>query len=766
MSSNEVENQPLINLGTIVNILLRFKYLIIVITLLAGLYASYKAYFKPSIYRAMNKIELKRSEMARGSNDMVAEALGGGVSDYEKEIEVLRSKYMALKALEYIDLSTRYFVEKNYKINELYKQSPFVVNVEFMSSELYFQKINITPVDDDTFKLEIKDQPSPIQKILSFSSTSDDNVKFSKVYSYGEDVSTELFKLKIEKIHDMQAKHYYFSYVPNRYMEGMIRGGLNASMTSRNGSIMAISYEDNVPKRAQDIVKAVTQAYIEDQIDRHHEKADRTLKFIDAQLADISKVLDASANKLKTFKQTKSIVNLENSAGEVSRSLKEAKEVLRNLILQESILENLKEYIENNENLNAISISSESLTNQSIYEKIDLYHELSKKQRSLLASVTEFHPDVISITSEMRLLKDNIEFLVKSSLKNLQSKIKVIKESMKEYKDALYAIPQKAGTLATLNRSYSINERMYTFLLEKRAATAILEASRVSNIRVIESAELPLSPIKPNRKFMVLTGLIVGFLLSSMIAFILYFRDDSIKELAEVENATMVPFFGLIPFYIKGKHNVSYEEAFRTLRTNLEFVKIQKSSKVVLIASSISGEGKSTTIKNLAEMLVKLNRKVIVLDYDLRRPSLHKYFKDIKSETGLSMLISGQKSLQECLQKTEDGIDVIAAGPIPPNPSELIMSDGTDLLLKTLSKTYDYILIDTPPYSVVTDATILMQKVDIVLFSLMVNYSKRKSMKLLNELVEKYELPSVGIVYNGLPQKKKERHGYGYYDNK
>jgi len=756
--------QP-IDFKRVIIILLRYKFVIVLSTILFGLISGYMAYFKPSMYSATLKLEIKKSEKGSSNKgDLVATALGGGVKDLGQEIEVIGSKYMALKVLEHIELGTRYYTKKKYKLVELYKQSPFIANVEFMDSKVYGKRISFRPINKDKFTIAILAKASKIDKMMSFITGSDEKTLFTETYNYGEKISTQWFELTIEKVQEVQPGEYYFSYVPNKHMNTFIRFGLNAFMTSRGGSIMKVTFEDTIPKRAQEILIAVGNTYKNDELDREQKQEDRTLEFIDSQLKDFSSVLNKSANKLKSFKQTESVVDLESTATETSTRLKDVKDQLREIEIQERILANLLDFMKNNEKLDAVSISSDALSNLAIYESIEQYHALSKAKRELLVGVTEFHPDIVSLNEEMRLLKDNLKYLVISTSTNLKYKTTRLKEKMAEYKKDLYSIPRKAGTLANLNRSYSINEGIYTFLLKKRIETAIVNSSRIPNVRVMESPEVPRNPFKPNRKFIILTGLIVGFIFGAIIAFVLYFRDYTIKDIDEVKAVVKIPFFGQIPKLVKGKYTVAYEEAFRTLRTNLEFVKVNKNSKIILLASAISGEGKSTSIKNLSEMLVKLNRKVIVLDFDLRRPSIHEYFDGLVNDIGISTLLSGQSNLQDSLQKTKDGIDVLCAGPKPPNPSELIMSDASKLLFKTLSSTYDYILIDSPPYSIVTDANILMKEADITLFTVMVEHTKRDTVKKLNSIVEQYEIKSAGIIYNGLKLSKVDKNGYGYFD--
>lgn len=760
----DVKNEsPEISIKVILDILFRFKYMIISSVIVFTLLASVYAYMKQSIYISSTTIKIKKETSATQFFSIDFE---NSNQDQGNEIALIKSGLMVKKVLNKLDIGTRYYYKKNFKNHEMYKETPFLVKVLSMENLLIGKSIYIKPIDNEHFRLSLKKRPFKLKKaIKSLFSTSKKELIFSQEYNYGEIVTTKWFKIEINKLRDLKEKEYFFTVIPNEKMGGLILSGLSANFKGKSGSILQIYYEDTVPLRAKEVVNAVTETYFEDEISEKLKVTDKTLLYLDTQLEELTKILNKSATKLKSFKQSNTDITLENITSNTSENISEAQSKLRSLEFEENVLGNLKTYIESDKDLASVTISESEFTNKSLVTKIEKYQELNEKYREGLTVYTEFHPEVIKSIDDLNRMRTSIKYLIENDLINLGKRKQFLLNEIEALEKSLVSLPQKERKLASLTRNFAVNEKIYSFLLEKRTEMKILYSSTTPNIRILDEASIPGASFKPNRGYITFIGAINGFLLGALIAFVLYIRDDSIKDFSEVESGTKTVFFGLIPVKTKGRYTIAYEEAYRALRTNLEFVKIDNNSKTVLVASSVSGEGKSTTIKNMADMLIKLDRKVIVLDFDLRRPSLHEYFSEINNEKGLSLLLSGQSSIQESIQKTKNNIDIMTAGPTPPNPSELIMSGGTELFLQTLNKTYDYILIDTPPYSVVTDATILMQKADIVLFSIMSNHSKRNSVKYLNEIIDKYNIKSAGIVFHGVKLKKNEQQGYGYYES-
>ncbi|MEJ2500565.1 MAG: polysaccharide biosynthesis tyrosine autokinase, partial [Campylobacterales bacterium] len=238
--------------------------------------------------------------------------------------------------------------------------------------------------------------------------------------------------------------------------------------------------------------------------------------------------------------------------------------------------------------------------------------------------------------------------------------------------------------------------------------------------------------------------------------------DNTVKSKEDIERLSAVPMYGVVPVQKGKKFGSAFLEAFRALRTNLEFMQVDKKYKSIVVTSTVSGEGKTTVAANLAVVLAKGGKKVVVVDLDMRRAKLSHYF-GLKNERGISTLLSKKHTLDEVIQPVEDkGVDIIAAGPIPPNPSELIMSEYAEEIMERLHEWYDYVILDTPPVGLVTDAAILMHRADVSLLVVKYGYSKKEFVQSLDQLVRDHKIKHVGIVFNGVDIEKNYGYGYGY----
>jgi capsular exopolysaccharide synthesis family protein len=335
-------------------------------------------------------------------------------------------------------------------------------------------------------------------------------------------------------------------------------------------------------------------------------------------------------------------------------------------------------------------------------------------------------------------------------------------QAIEEQQQRLKEVPKQEQQLEQLSRHFMVNEKIYSYLLEKRAETAILASSTISNTRVVQKALPPSSPVKPNRKLIVLIGFILGLVLGVSQAVIRNFFDNTIKRNEDIERLTDIPLYGTLPVVKEPSRMPAYIEAVRSLWVNLAFVRGAKESKVIAVTSNISGEGKTFTIYHLSKMIAKSSaHRVIVLDMDMRRSTLHEKFHMHNTQKGVSTVLSGAYSVEEAIVQTSyDNLDVMFSGPKAPNPTRLIMSDAFESLIETLSRTYDYILIDTPPIGIVSDAMRIMHYADLVLFMVKAEYSKKEFIKTINRMNEHEEV-NLGIVLNGVDYTKSYYY-YGY----
>jgi len=308
-----------------------------------------------------------------------------------------------------------------------------------------------------------------------------------------------------------------------------------------------------------------------------------------------------------------------------------------------------------------------------------------------------------------------------------------------------------------------VNETVYQFLLQKRAETAILQSSTIADARVIDIARENPIPIKPKRQLMIIVGFILGLIVGISLSFLREFLIYTIQNIEEVEKLTSLPIYGVIPFKKDQFTDNIYSEAFKNIRTNLQFLPGSEHNNVISITSSVSGEGKTTISASLAESLARGEKNVIVLDLDMRSPSLHENFNVINN-IGISNYLTMQYSLREVIQETNvNGLDIITTGSLPPNPSELILSKTFTKLLDTLKKQYDYIIIDTPPAGLVTDATILMNYADISFTVIRAQYTRKEFIANINRMAKDYPHNRMGIILNGA--EISPEYGRGYATN-
>ena len=763
-NNNQIQNDE-IDLKDLFKTIMKYKYIIALFAIIFTLAAAVFAYVKPSVYSSFATIELQEEKNSFNADDALKQAFSGGSVNVENQIQILQSKSLQDKAIKELFLKTRYFTVKNYRVREFYKNSPFIVLDKVIEDTVYGTTFNLTPVDDESFRLEIR----PISKyskrgilaLLGVQPFEDyELITYDKVHKYDEDIVTEWFNFSIKKFAPLENEEYSFSFVHPSIASNIYFSQLSVSQVSELSSILQISIEDGVSLRAKDLLNSLFKAYLEQEVIRKTEVANLSLDFIDNQLAEINTKLKSSESDLETYKEANDVIVLSDKAQTVTKQLVEYESKLQEISVEENILNNLLQYISKNQNLSGLTVGSVNFADPALAILIKNLHELSTQKDTLLLDYTELHPDVQKLNKSIASLRRQIIGSLQSNLKQLQQRKSASNELINGYKRSLETLPKQERELTRLNRHFSVNEKVYSFLLEKRAETAILKSSTISNARVLDEALNFNKPIKPKRVLIVLVGMILGIIVGLAYAFLREFFNNTIKNTEEIEKYSTMPIYGVIPFN-KGKKTKSiFEEAFRSIRTNLQFLPQNEKSRVIAITSSVSGEGKTTISAKLAEIIAQTDKKVIVLDLDLRKASVHKEF-GIPNNIGMSNYLTNQNTLEEVIKKTNEvNVDVITTGILPPNPSELILTDTMKNLLDELKKSYDYIIMDTPPVGLVTDALILMNYSDISFTVVRANYTRKEFIKNLDRLSKEHSHNHVGMILNGV--EIGDKYGYGY----
>ena len=747
---------------------------ILTVMLLTTMLAFVYSYFSTNIYQAETLIKLGEDKKVQ-STDFMTMAMGRS-SSLEDEMAIFRTRRLAGKALENINIGIRYFMKKNLKNREFYKDSPFVINQEYLSLQAMGVPIHLIPAGEEHFRLIIR--PTLKEKIINNVRSlieplpaDEQPIVYDKLHEFGKKIETSWFTITVQKIHELKNDEYYFTMSPNELMTDFIGKNLSVRAYSEQGAITVLSFQDNVPLRAKEILDALSRAYIRDNMEIKSESANRKLHFIDIQLEAIDKTLKGSAENLERYKATNIVVDLSSKAQLAAGKLSEFETQLYDINMQIDVLENTLNYVKTHQDTRGINITSNQQFNQNdaigsiileIQKATALHSDMSSEFKMA-------HPNVIKINRQLASLRSSLQNAIQSSLRTLNNRKQLLNDIIKENRNKMQSLPAQERKLARLTRNFMVNEKIYAFLLEKRSETAIIESSTVSETRIVEFAAIENLPIKPNYVLIVIVGFLFGLILGIALAMLRAYLDNTIKTKEDIENLTTLPIYGILPT-LKQKvlklevfkdPKSPFAESYRSLRTNLQFARKENQANVILVTSTIAGEGKSTTAANLGAIFQMANYKSIVINLDLRKPTLHHYF-DVDNSTGMSTYLSGKSSIGEIIQSTTyENLDIITSGPIPPNPSELILTDKLDKLLDELKEIYDYIFIDSAPLGLVTDTMHLMQYADISLIVFREDYAKKSFVTDLNNLVERHDLKHIGIVINSVDISSGS-YGYGY----
>ncbi len=704
------------------------------------------------------------------ADDLISSLHEPTISDVETEIDVIKSDLLLSKVLAKISDGVKYYSLDGLKKREYYTDTPFMLkDIKVFDKSIFHRFFLIKVLDSKRFS--ISQDRSWLTKFFSLIPLLKDNALLTnKVFHFGERVTGKNFSFVINNI-DMQKGHRYaFSILYQPEQIQYVRKYLNVKPASARSSVISLTYEDTKAVRARDFLELLSYEYIKQNVDNKSKNASSTLKFLDMQLKTVKEQLKRSSDKLKAYKEKNNFLNIGTKSQEVVNKLVEYDRQYAQTKLQYQAFLILKhELVKGN-----FSAMSGFGREYPILDTLvgDLQAATAQKE-VLLTTLTQRHPDVIAQSKKIRDIKNSIQEIAKSIEKELKQKLGMLKRMVIKENKVMENLPQKEQSLANLERLYGVNEKLFSYLLQRQSELSLLQASKVSDIRILDKAHVALKPSKPNRKVVLLLSLFLGLLFSFIISLFKFNR--RIKTVDDLKEHTNIPLFGIIP-YVESKeaYNSAYvlddpsstaSEAFRAMRTNLDYIVTPGNSKVVLVTSNIPNEGKTVVAANLASVIGMSEKKVIILSLDLRRPEMHHKF-GLSNKLGMSDVLSQKAALKEVIWEHEiyPNLNIITSGRIPPNPAELLASKQMQKVIEKLKKKYDYIILDTPPINYVADAVALFKYADINLFVVKSDFTDEKYIHELNTMVSKLGLEHAGIIFNSVKKKynKTEQFDYKY----
>ena len=600
---------------------------------------------------------------------------------------------------------------------------------------------------------------------------------FNKQYDLNQWINTPYGTIKFipnpNYSHEPQAgSKLFFTLSDMKMVADHIGSGLQVNTSSKQSSILNLSYQDEVPRRAENILNDLLQTYSNNTVEDKNKLATNTLRFLQQRITDVEGDLAGIEKKLQQYKAKQGAIDLSTQGKLYLENVSTNDQKQSELNTQLAALDQVEKYVKSKDNEGAIVPSTIGVTDPTLASLVSNLYQSELEYDKMRKTTGDNNPLVVSIGDRIEKIRPGILENIQSQRSNLLASRNNIASTNGNYSSALQTLPQKEKDLIDISREQSIKQDVYSFLLQKKEETALSSASNVADSKIIDRAQSSDDPVSPNRKIVYLTAFLVALFAGVGVIFGKETLNRKILFRQDIEEFTERPILGEIvaqpnsdPAMIGYDKRTFIAEQFRMLRMTLGYAGINAENKRVLVTSSISGEGKSFIAANLALSLAVAGKKVVLVDMDLNNPSLADKL-GVHSEIGVTQFLSGQKTASEIVTKTtqNENLWFIPSGLLPQNPSELMMNGKIDELLTYLDANYDTIILDSAPVIPVTDAYILSPYCDATLYVVRHNYTPKAFIERIDANNKIQQLKNVAIVFNGVKSRgfQNKYYGYGY----
>jgi len=718
-----------------------YRFSILIISILFFLLGKAYLYFKPSIYESYAIVKVKAKQQEYHGTDILRENLAlPNSSNIGEELALLKTYQINKIALKKINFQIQYFKKEKYKKVEIYKDSPIRVrNIENINSS-YIGKFLTIEIAKGGFKLYSK------------------KLHNDTIYPFNTMVKTPFFSAEVNKLEKFKTLSIRFNGDNRSIFESYIQPNLDITQVNEQTNLLKINYMDNIQDRANDYVNALVQAYIERSIKSKEHINNKIINFLTEELSSAKKKLDDSAIKLQKYRTTNSI-DPKTKSQDSFRKLSNIELELTKMDLQEKLIKNSLAFIKKGKNLNAIAPTLIELNEQSSIQLINSLQTLEEKKDDLKLEYTDQYPELKKVLKQIKRTKNKILQNIKSLKRKITLKRKSLSKEKSKYEKTLTSLPTKEKDLVYLQQDYELNLKTYNYLLERKAENEFIKVATASDYEKIDSAYGSNVPVRPKRSVFLFLATLAGLAFGIMIALLRSRFISKIERKKDISTLTKIPFYAMIPLYEKkAPFTISIKEAYHKLTSNLQFHKKEEEGNIVLISSSDKGEGKTTTLVNLAASLNNLGLRSIIVDFNLKEPTLHTYFGLGEQYSGISTFLSQRDNLGNIIYTTNyPNLDLITAGPIPPNPTELLLSPNLSGLFMFLKEKYDYIIIDTYGYADGEEILNLMKYADTNLIIIRENFSKKRAIEELESIKIEKNIKNLGIVYKYKSKSKNNK---------
>jgi len=678
----------------------------------------------------------------------------------ENEIGILQSYTLARTAIEelpdfnitYVNVGRRGIAE-----SKMYNRSNFVVHVDTTENNAAGYPVNINIISAKEYELDFDDGAGTQR--MRFGEKYHDH-RFAFTITLREPDNFELSR---------QSNKYYFIINDAHSQAIAYMKKIAIELNDKQGSLLTLSTSGYVAQQEADFLNKLMEVYIRLDLQEKSLTAENTIDFVEGQLRGISDSLRKAELLLQNFRTGKGIIDLSTEGRTLLERLEALYTEKNALRLQLEYFEYLENYLKTKKDLKGlVAPATIGLDDASIAAIVSDLNQLTMERDGLLMTLRPDNTRVLALDQNINSLIELLFEKLEGMRKVNGIRIRELDRRVAEQEQQLRLLPVTERELVNMERMFNIHEKFYTYLMEKRIEAGIAKASSVSDNRIIDEARADMATIiKPNRRMNYIMGFIIGLIIPVGLILLFDQLNNSIQDPATISKKTRTPMLGTIghnpyesflPVYDKPKS--SFTESFRALRTNLDFMRCESKCKAILVSSTISGEGKSFVVSNLAVSMAMLGKKTLILGLDLRKPKVHSMF-GIDNAKGISTYLIGRDSLESVIVPTNiPNLSIIPSGPIPPNPAELSASHRLEEMVAELRNNYDMIVIDSPPVAVVTDAVLISRTCDTTLFVVRHRFTSVNALDLVDDLTKNKTIANLAIVLNDF--KKPKGYGYGY----
>ena len=752
-------------------IILNWKWFAVSVIICLGLAAIYLRYVTP-IYSAYAKILIKDDDDSRrGSKNSIMNAANLGImtNSYgiDNEVEILSSRSLAEQTARDLKLYTTYRSKGKIKDPLLYRNQPVTVDLDpahlnklqgviDLKIERTGQGYHVT----GSYRSEGNE--TPIDKTIA--NLPANVATKAGVLSFMQNGSILMDEGQIELVTVMSPKTAGIIYASR----------LSVSPTSKTTTIAQLNLQDEIPARAIDYLRQLAVCYNRQANADKNEIAINTEEFINGRLEKINAELGSTEGALEAYKRRNNMVELKMNAGQAVQNADQYSQKLAEANMQVELIRSVQENMNSGERYHILP-ANVGIADQSLNALIAQYNDLALQRTRLLRSASEQSPAVTPITSQLDELGSNIQKAMAQQVKNLSIQRNAVASQYGKYQGEVGATPEQERILTQIGRQQDVKSGLYLMLLQKREENSINLAATADKGKLIDDPSYS-GVVSPKKSVIMLIALIMGLGIPAVILFLVEFFRYKIEGHEDVAKLTTLPIIADVAvasdtaktkadIVVHENKNNQMEEIFRSMRTNLQFM-LKEHEKVMLFTSSTSGEGKTFNAANLAMSFALLGKKVILVGLDIRKPRLAELFEIDDHHHGITPLLVKDNPTWEDVKGqilssgVNNNLDLLMAGPIPPNPTELIARQSLDLIFKLLRDNYDYIIVDTAPVGLVTDTLEVGRIADATVFMCRADYTPKDSFGLINSLAKTQKLPNMCIVINGIDMSKKK---YGYY---